>query len=128
MQTIIRLLFFSFTITLMCGVSKLNAEDLRIENQTHKKLSFKINHICSSTFGVIRPHRTKLIPEALFKAACSGQDSRCIVDVYHSGNCTHEHVATWQMRNDNGLERVLFSGPYVVTWRPFYVSLTEAIP
>lgn len=63
------------------------AHDLTIVNQTSRLLSFKVDHVCSSEFGVIDKHQTKTIAEKVLYNLCSDFKWGCIIASFEGSNC-----------------------------------------
>lgn len=105
-----------------------NAGDFQITNHTKKRISFKINHVCSNDFGIIRARKSKVIPDVNFRAACSYDRENCIADVYQSGNCSHKHVATIKLATDYGVKEIMYSAhSYAFSWRANYLEISSPI-
>lgn len=103
------------------------AYDIRITNDTNKDLSFVVNHRCSDYFGVIKSHSAKVISESNFKKACQYNPKHCIAEVFHSANCTGEHVVSLKINTKKGVEKILKLGRYACTWNDFSVMITSPI-
>lgn len=103
------------------------ANPITITNSARVPLSVKINGICSSEYGVIKPSTAGTVNEAALKKLCGNNANHCLAEVVNSTTCHGNLAANFYFHTKNGLSGEGSSKPpFNLFIRKYGVTITQS--
>lgn len=103
------------------------ANPITITNSARVPLSVKINGMCSSEYGVIKPSTAGTVDEAKLTLLCKNNANHCLAEVVNSTTCHGLLAASFYFHTKNGLSGESTSRPpFNLFIRKYGVTITQS--